>query len=55
MADLHQRIAQSFAAQGLMTTLGARLAHVAHGEVHVAHSEVHEALPYAKHLSQQRG
>lgn len=48
MADVNHRIAQSFAAQGLMTTLGASLAHVTDGEVHVA-------LPYAKHLAQQHG
>ncbi|WP_325341803.1 PaaI family thioesterase [Xylophilus sp.] len=48
MDDLHQRIAGSFAAQGLMTTLGARLAFVAEGEVHVA-------LPFSAGLSQQHG
>lgn len=42
------RIETSFAAQGLMTTLGARLVWVGDGEVHVA-------LPFAKHLSQQHG
>lgn len=46
--DLHDRIAVSFSAQGLMKTLGARLAMVADGEVHIA-------LPYAERLSQQHG
>ncbi len=45
---LHQRVARSFAAQGLMETLGATLAHVAEGEVHIA-------LPFAAKLSQQHG
>ena len=37
MSDTVQaRIAQSFARQGLMTTLGARLAWVGEGEVHIA-------------------
>ena len=48
MNDLHQRIAGSFAAQGLMATLGARLAHVAEGEVHIA-------MPFSAALSQQHG
>lgn len=48
MTDTRERIAASFAAQGLMETLGARLAHVADGEVHIA-------LPYSRHLSQQQG
>ena len=34
--DFEKRIADSFAAQGLMTTLGAELAHVAGGTVHIA-------------------
>jgi uncharacterized protein (TIGR00369 family) len=36
MSDLQSRIAASFAAQGLMTTLCAQLLHVADGEVHIA-------------------
>ncbi len=46
--SLHQRIADSFAAQGLMTTLGARLVLVAGGEVHIE-------LPFAPGLTQQQG
>lgn len=48
MTDLHERIAASFGAQGLMATLGATLAHVSEGEVHIA-------LPFSTHLSQQHG
>ncbi len=48
MTTINQRIATSFAAQGLMRTLGASLAHVGDGEVHIA-------LPFAEHLSQQHG
>jgi uncharacterized protein (TIGR00369 family) len=48
MSNIEERIATSFGAQGLMQTLGARLALVADGEVHIA-------LPYSKHLSQQQG
>jgi uncharacterized protein (TIGR00369 family) len=48
MNDLHARIAASFKAQGLMSTLGATLAHVSDGEVHIA-------LPFSAHLSQQHG
>ena len=48
MDDLHQRIAGSFDAQGLMATLGARLAFVGEGEVHIA-------LPFSPALSQQHG
>ncbi|OWT56748.1 PaaI family thioesterase [Candidimonas nitroreducens] len=48
MNDIQQRIASSFDAQGLMQTLGARLAHVQDGEVQIA-------LDYAGHLSQQHG
>ena len=48
MTDLHERIAASFGAQGLMATLGATLAHVSDGEVHIA-------LPFSSHLSQQHG
>ncbi len=48
MTDTHKRIEASFAAQGLMETLGATLALVEDGEVHIA-------LPYSKHFSQQHG
>jgi uncharacterized protein (TIGR00369 family) len=48
MSDIHKRIADSFGAQGLMATLGAKLALVADGEVHIA-------LPFSAHLSQQHG
>jgi uncharacterized protein (TIGR00369 family) len=48
MSDIHKRIADSFNAQGLMTTIGAKLALVSQGEVHIA-------LPFSKTLSQQHG
>lgn len=48
MSDFKERIAASFNAQGLMATLGARLALVSDGEVHIA-------LPFSKALSQQHG
>jgi len=48
MNTMHQRIADSFAAQGLMATLGARLAQVAEGEVHIA-------MRFSTALSQQHG
>lgn len=48
MNDLHTRVSDSFAAQGLMNTLGARLVHVADGEVHIA-------LSFSPSLTQQRG
>ncbi len=48
MNHLHQRIAASFNAQELMTTLGARLVRVQDGEVHIE-------LPFSAHLSQQQG
>ncbi len=48
MNDVYQRVATSFDAQGLMTTLGARLLAVSEGEVRIA-------LPYDKALSQQMG
>jgi uncharacterized protein (TIGR00369 family) len=48
MSDIQQRIAASFAAQGLMSTLGAQLAWVADGEVHIR-------LPFSSQLSQQHG
>lgn len=46
--SIEQRIARSFAAQGLMETLGAELALVADGEVHIA-------MPFSRRLSQQHG
>lgn len=46
--NLQERIAASFGAQGLMTTLGARLALVQEGEVHIV-------LPHSPALSQQQG
>lgn len=46
--DFAERVARSFARQGLMETLGARLAGVRPGEVDIA-------LPIAPHLSQQHG
>jgi len=48
MTEIHQRITTSFAAQGLMTTLGARLVQIAPGEVHIE-------LPFSPALSQQHG
>ena len=48
VSDVQQRVAASFAAQGLMKTLGAQLASVAEGEVHIA-------LPFSAALSQQHG
>lgn len=48
MNEYQQRIAASFAAQGLMATLGARLALVVEGEVHIE-------MPFSTHLSQQQG
>jgi uncharacterized protein (TIGR00369 family) len=48
MSDLQDRIAASFAAQGLMTTLGAQLVRVVQGEVQIA------LLPRPE-LSQQHG
>lgn len=48
MNELQQRIADSFNAQGLMATLGARLALVEDGEVHIE-------MPFSTHLSQQHG
>ena len=48
MTTTHDRIANSFAAQGLMTTLGAQLVLAQEGEVHIA-------LPFSKHLTQQLG
>jgi uncharacterized protein (TIGR00369 family) len=48
MSELHQRISDSFNAQGLMVTLGARLTLVAEGEVQIE-------LPFSGSLSQQHG
>ena len=48
MSDLQDRIAASFAAQGLMTTLGAQLVRVVQGKVQIA------LLPRPE-LSQQHG
>jgi uncharacterized protein (TIGR00369 family) len=48
MNEAHERVAASFAAQGLMRTLGAQLVSVAEGEVHIA-------LPFSAALSQQHG
>jgi uncharacterized protein (TIGR00369 family) len=48
MKDIQERIAASFATQGLMQTLGASIALVADGEVHIS-------MPYCEGLSQQHG
>jgi uncharacterized protein (TIGR00369 family) len=48
MTEIEKLIQDSFAAQGLMSTLGAELAHVASGEVHIA------LRPHAG-LTQQHG
>lgn len=48
MSDIYQRIAASFAAQGLMVTIGAKLSLVSDGEVHIT-------LPFSPQLSQQHG
>jgi uncharacterized protein (TIGR00369 family) len=48
MSDLRTKVAESFAAQGLMKTIGAEIAHVSEGEVHIA-------LPFSTLLSQQHG
>jgi acyl-coenzyme A thioesterase PaaI-like protein len=48
MSDLQTKIGQSFAAQGLMKTIGAHITHVSEGEVHIA-------LPFSTQLSQQHG
>ncbi|MFM2328720.1 MAG: hypothetical protein RLZZ494_823 [Pseudomonadota bacterium] len=47
-SSLYDRIAQNFAAQGLMATLGATLEAVEVGEVQIA-------LPYSPKVSQQQG
>ena len=44
--DIETRIRSSFARQGLMTTLGARLTHIAPGEVVIE-------LDYGEHITQQ--
>lgn len=46
--DPEQKISASFAAQGLMTTLGAELVHISRGEVHIA-------LRPRPEISQQHG
>jgi uncharacterized protein (TIGR00369 family) len=48
VSDLQTRITESFAAQGLMTTLGARLVRVSEGEVQIA-------LTPRPELTQQHG
>jgi uncharacterized protein (TIGR00369 family) len=48
MNDIGKRIADSFALQGLMTSLGATLAFVGDGEVHIE-------LPFSPRLTQQQG
>lgn len=48
MNRFEERIAASFNAQGLMTTLGAQLKLVEDGEVHIE-------LPFSSRLSQQHG
>ena len=48
MTSTTDRITTSFAAQGLMATLGASLERIEDGEVHIA-------LPFSKSLSQQQG
>lgn len=48
MTERWQRIAGSFAAQGLMSTLRAELIRVDDGEVHIA-------MPFTSGLSQQHG
>ena len=48
MTDIRETIATSFAAQGLMATLGAQLVHIGNGEVHIA-------LSPSPGLSQQHG
>jgi uncharacterized protein (TIGR00369 family) len=48
MIDPQERIVSSFNAQGLMATIGAKLALVTDGEVHIA-------LPFSTQLSQQHG
>lgn len=45
---MRQRIETSFAAQGMMTTLGAKILHVEEGEVHIE-------LPFSQAVTQQLG
>lgn len=48
MTDMHDRIRDSFAGQGLMKTLGAELVSVGEGVVEIA-------MPYSKAIAQQHG
>ena len=48
MSEVHDRVAASFNKQGLMTTIGAKLALVSDGEVHIT-------LPFSEKFSQQHG
>lgn len=48
MNDFKERIAASFNAQGLMSTLGAKLVLIEDGEVHIE-------LPFSPQLTQQHG
>ena len=48
MNEMHRRIADSFALQGLMASIGASVAFVGDGEVQIE-------LPFSPHLTQQRG
>jgi len=48
MNTIQERITESFAAQGLMATLGAKLVFVGDGEVHIE-------LPFSSGLTQQHG
>ena len=47
-SDIQARVAASFGAQGLMTTLGARVLSVADGEVRIE-------MPFSQAVSQQQG
>lgn len=46
--EMHARIEESFAKQGLMSTLGARLGQITPGEVHIH-------LPMSERVTQQHG
>ncbi len=48
MTELHSRIAESFNRQRLLATLGAKLVHVADGEVDIE-------LPWSESIQQQHG
>ncbi|HLU00376.1 MAG TPA: PaaI family thioesterase [Burkholderiaceae bacterium] len=48
MQEIRQRVAENFARQGLMRTLGAALELVEDGEVHIS-------MPFSSQLSQQLG